>query len=215
MNLPIIIAGLAGAFLLLNNKKPKTTSKPKENKQDQINLPDNNQNDQDKINLPDEDKNKIDLPDSPTYPNLTIGRMGLINQYLDSPQLQIDPAITPDIYMDMVDHNLLDYTKWYAANPNGLYQDWLTTMMYWQIALREGKWDIGTNELPLLFECAKGYQLAELDQQNPTYKLVTFAETPEQCNKRLAKGKALWLDINNYIHDMIKVCPDGAYCGPI
>lgn len=209
MNLPIVLMGLAGAYLILNKKKP-TSSKVKEETPKEE-LP------QDQIEKPKEEKkNEIQLPENPIYSELTKGRIGLIESFLKDLPLKVNPQITPEVYIPL-NPKVLDYSEWITANPKGLYQGWLATMIYWTIAIREGKWDAGDvehrGELPLIFKCAEKFDVATTDPL--TFKIVVFPETPDQCNLRLAKGQKLWLEINEYIMNNLKACPEGAYCGPL
>lgn len=207
MNLPIVLIGAVGVFFLLNKKKT-TISKVKEitPKDDDIDGKDVVEPD----NKPPKD-DEVKLPENPIYSELTKGRIGLINSFINDLPLKINPKIA-DVYIP-VDPALLDYSKWIIANPKGLYQGWLATMVYWTIAIKENKWDLGSGELPLMFTPAKKFEVATIEP--PTYKFSPFPETPQQADLRLAKGRKLWLEINEYIMNNLKICPNGAYCGPI
>lgn len=207
MNLPIVLMGAVGVFFLLNKKKTTVSSKSKE-------IVSNNDGEDPNAWEPDNKPPKdeeIKLPENPIYSELTKDRIKLIDSFLNDLPLKINPKID-NVYIP-VDPALLDYSKWIIANPKGLYQGWLATMIYWTIAIKENKWDIGSGELPLMFTPAKKFEVATIEP--PTYKFNPFPETPQQADLRLAKGRKLWLEINEYIMNNLKACPDGAYCGPI
>lgn len=148
------------------------------------------------------DKNKDQKKE---YPSIFPGRKIIIDQYLNTfpGKFDLDIDIVP-LY-DMV-----DYAKWSKNGTEGLYQDWLTHMIYIQIAIAEHLWDTDSADLYLFLECGKKLYPVSIDP--PVYDFVTFEETPEQCFNRLLLSRTLWKDINDYIKDNLTSCPPGAKC---
>lgn len=184
----IIIAGLAAGAYFLTKKKTsvtKETNKEKEQK----------------------DKEQEEIQEEKKYLSLMPSRKILIDQEILALPLKFDLEVNIPFFA-----NFLDYSIWAKNNPKGLYQDWLTTMIYLQIATIEKRWDAETGELPLLLECGKKLDILEIGPP-PVYDVVIFPETPEECNERLLQGRVLWLDINGYVKENMTQCPQGAFCG--
>lgn len=181
----LIIAGLAaGAYFLTKKKTPVATNKQKEEKE----------------------KEQEEIKEEKKYLSLMPSRKTLIDQELIALPLKFDLEVNIPFFV-----NFLDYNIWMKNNPKGLYQDWLTTMIYIQIAVLEQRWDIFTGELPLLLECGKKLDITQIDP--PVYDVKIFPETPDECNQRLLQGRVLWLDINGYVKAEMTMCPQGAFCG--
>ena len=181
MNKALLIGGLGAALLYFNKKPSKQTNQEKE---------------QSKGNA--EIKEKVYLSLFPTRKTLIDTELGNlpISFVLN---LNIPPLL-PN----------LDYNMWSKQGTVGLYQDWLTTMLYIQIALAENKWDAFDGQLPLLLECGKRLTVTQLDP--PIYDIELFQETASDCDKRLLQGRVLWNDIRKYVADQLKACPQGGKC---
>lgn len=139
------------------------------------------------------------------YPSIFPGRKIIIDQYLNTFPGKFELALDIVPLYDMV-----DYAKWSKNGTVGLYQDWLTTMIYIQIAIAENLWDAYSGELYLFPECGKKISAIEIDP--PKYDLIDFEETPEQCFNRLLLSRTVWKDINDYVKDNLTSCPPGAKC---
>jgi hypothetical protein len=183
----LVIAGLGIGAYLLTKKKPSTIKETKEQKEQK-------------------DKEKEEIQEEKKYLSLMPSRKILIDQEILALPTKFDLEVNIPFFT-----NFLDYSIWAKNNPKGLYQDWLTTMIYIQIAVIEKRWDAETGELPLLLECGKKIDILQLDP--PIYDVKVFPETPEQCNERLLQGRVLWLDINGYVKENMTQCPQGAFCG--
>lgn len=146
-----------------------------------------------------------DKPKEKTYPTITATRKLIIDQNLNVVPLKFD--LTVDI---IPLYDAVDYMKWSKNGTVGLYQDWLTNMLYTQIAISENIWDAYTGELPLVLECGKKLVVTKLDP--PSYDIEAFDESQDACFKRLLLGRTLWTDINNYVKDNLPSCPPGAKC---
>ncbi len=181
----LLIAALgAGAYFFTKKKPVPLTNKEKEQK----------------------DKEQEEVKEEKKYLSLMPSRKTFIDQEILALPLKFDLEVHIPFFV-----NFLDYAIWAKNNPKGLYQDWLTTMIYIQIAVLEQRWDIFTGELPLLLECGKKLDITQIDP--PVYDVKNFPETPQECDQRLLQGRVLWLDINAYIKDNMTQCPLGAFCG--
>lgn len=149
--------------------------------------------------------NGKDKPKEKVYPSIFPTRKVMIDGYLNQMPLSFTLALDIIPLYDMIDYN-----KWSKNGTEGLYQDWLTTMIYIQISIAEHLWDVESGELPLFLECGKKLIPKGLDPVS--FDFVEFPETPEQCFNRLLLGRALWKDINDYIKDNLTMCPTGAKC---
>lgn len=185
----LIIAGLGiGAYFLTRKKTASTIPATKEQKEEK-------------------DKEQEEIKEEKKYLSLMPSRKILIDQEI----LALPTKFDLEVNIPFFEENFLDYTIWSKNNPKGLYQDWLTTMIYIQIAVIEKRWDAETEELPLLLECGKKIDILQLDP--PMYGVKVFPETKEQCDQRLLQGRVLWLDINAYLKDNMTQCAEGAFCG--
>ena len=153
------------------------------------------------------EKEKEEIKEEKKYLTLTPSRIILIDQELIASPLKFELDVQIPAFA-----NFLDYKIWAENNPKGIYQDWLTSMLYMQIVILEKRWDAETGELPLLLECGKKVDIAQLGPP-PVYDIVVFPETPQECEQRLHQGRVLWLDINAYVKDEMTMCPQGAFCG--
>lgn len=146
----------------------------------------------------DKQKEKVYLS---IFPNRKI----LIDQYLHTPPAKFEfPFNIIPLY------NMTEYVTWSDNATKGTYQEWLTTMIYIQIAITEHLWDADSGELPIFLECGKKLTLIKLDTTE--YNFQEFEETQEQCFNRLHLGRTLWKDINDYVKDNLTTCPPGAKC---
>mgnify|MGYP006329629701 CR=1 FL=1 len=144
-------------------------------------------------------------PKDKTYPSIFPTRKVMIDGYLNQLPLKFD------LQLDIVPlYDMVDYMKWSENGTKGLYQDWLTQMLYIQVAVNEHLWDNESSELPLFLECGKKLAITKIDP--PGFDFVTFDETPEQCFNRLLLGRTVWKDINDYVKDNLTSCPPGAKC---
>jgi hypothetical protein len=183
MNKALLLGGLGAAFLFLNKKPTKNIEIKQEPK----------------------DKPEVQEKEIKQYLSLFPSRRTIIDQELNKLPLSFVlnlniPPLLPS----------LDYSLWSKNGTTGLYQDWLTTMLYIQIAVVENKWDAFDGQLPLMLECGKRLTVIQLDP--PVYDIEQFQETAADCDKRLLQGRVLWYDIRKYVADMLKACPQGAKC---
>jgi len=182
----LLIAALgAGAYFFTKKKPTPLTNKEKEQK----------------------DQEQKEVQEEKKYLSLMPSRKVLIDQEILALPTKFDLEVNIPFFA-----NFLDYSIWAKNNPKGLYQDWLTTMIYVQIATIEKRWDAETGELPLLLECGKKLDILEIGPP-PVYDVVIFPETPDECKERLLQGRVLWLDINGYVKENMTQCPQGAICG--
>lgn len=183
----LLFATLGFGAWYFNQKKTPTTSKPKDQ--------------------PKEDPKPQEDKPTKEYLSLFPSRKVIIDQEMFS----LPTAFTIGEKIPALGSSL-SYQLWFVNNPKGLYQDWLTTMLYIQIALLEKRWDAYTGELPLLLEPNKRLDIIKLEEP-PIYGPIVFLETPAECDARLLQGHVLWSDINAYIKDNLNACPQGAFCG--
>jgi hypothetical protein len=184
----LLLAGLGvGAYLLTKKKTPVTTKDSKKEQEQK-------------------DKEDEEVKEEKKYLSLMPSRKTFIDQELLALPLKFDLDVNIPFFA-----SLLDYSIWFKNNPKGLYQDWLTTMIYIQLAILEKRWDAETGELPLLLEPGKKLEIFQLDP--PSYEIKVFPETPQQADQRLLQGRVLWLDINGYVKENMTQCPQGAFCG--
>jgi len=191
-----LLAGLAALLLMGGKKSPSkktstTIPTPK---------PSDIPNDDDKG---DEDNDKP-ANNSPIETLNTGDRLSIVKDYLKNLPVQ---TTEPSPYGN--------YSKWGSAKQlkgeAPFYQDWLTNQIYWHISYVEGKSDIiqgQTGELPWYLGCGNKASLS-----NKLITLNAFAESKDECAKRIARGQSLWSAIRKYIKNNLKSCPPGAYCG--
>jgi hypothetical protein len=201
MNAKVLLPAAIIGLFFLNSKKP-----PKSSKSETV-------EEKEEVEEIEEEKPAPAKPAEPVYKTLTQKRKQLVDQYLkDLPMETIEPIPFGKYMMWASDKQ--------KSGVEPLYQNWLANQAYWQISRLEGKTDLYTDlkgydimgytgEFPYVLQFGKK---AILDDQDG-FKIVDFTETQEASNKRLAKGIALWTDLNNYIFKNIKSCPQGAYCG--
>jgi len=208
MNSKLILAAIVGGFFFFSGKKSSGKSNPS------ADVP---VEDMDTENVPVDNTPKNEKP---TYKYLTPSRKKIITSYIN-----MSPMETSEPFP------LGSYPAWKAEKEalgiKPIYQDWLANIIYWQISRLEGKTDLFTDvygvnspgydgTLPYVLQ--KGRKaIIDLENPNPNpkiggFKIVDIAENSEQANKRLAKGIALWKEIDAYVRANYKGCPQGAFC---
>lgn len=209
MNSKLIAAAAVGVFFLFSGKKSSskavtTGEVVPENKEEEV-------------------EKEVDIKpekEKPTYKKLTPSRLKLINSYMN-----MSPLKTTEPFP------FGDYSAWASEKQKlgikPLYQDWLANIIYWQISRVEGKTDLFTDifgvnapgydgTLPYVLQQGKK-AIIDLENPNPDpkiggFKIVDITESKEQSNKRLAQGIALWKEIDSYVRQNYKGCPQGAIC---
>lgn len=208
MNSKLILAAIVGGFFFLSGKKSSSKPNPSTDVPEDVDAEENVPVD----NTPKNEK--------PTYKYLTPSRKKIITSYFN-----MSPLKTSEPFP------FGDYSAWasekQALGVKPLYQDWLANIIYWQISRVEGKTDLFTDvygvnspgydgTLPYVLQ--KGRKaIIDLENPNPNpdiggFKIVDIAENQSQANKRLAKGIALWKEIDAYVRANYKGCPQGAFC---
>ncbi len=181
MNKGLIIIGGLGAYFFLNKKSaPVTITK---------------------------DKKEIKIGEviiKKEYPMLIGNRKIIIDEELSKMPLSFVLSFDIPALMES-----MSYLIWSNQGKEGIYQDWISIMLYIQIAISEERWDRNDGYLPLILECGKKLT-PELDTN--TFVLINFKETKDQCDIRLFEARKLLSDISNYVRDTLPSCPPGAKC---